>query len=66
MRILPAVITAAGLLFAVQYSGVAPAPVQADPAREADVPRPDARNVVLAVHGGAGSGLIRKDTPPEL
>jgi L-asparaginase / beta-aspartyl-peptidase len=65
MRFLPAVITAAGLVLAVQHSG-APVPVQTGQTQQLSAPRPDARNVVLAVHGGAGTGLVRKDTPPEV
>ncbi|MFC0108637.1 isoaspartyl peptidase/L-asparaginase family protein [Kibdelosporangium aridum] len=64
MRFLLAFITTAGLLLAVQHSGAEP--VHTGQVETNAHPKPDARNVILAVHGGAGTGLIRKDTPPEL
>jgi L-asparaginase / beta-aspartyl-peptidase len=63
MRSLLAAITAAGLLLTVQYSGAAPIEVQTGQSAQ---PKADARNVILAVHGGAGTGLVRQDTPPEV
>jgi beta-aspartyl-peptidase (threonine type) len=54
---------AAALLLVVPQSGASVGQPQVE---LAGGPRPDARNVVIAVHGGAGSGLVRANTPPEL
>lgn len=68
-------LTAAALLLIGPPSSALPEAQQPEPAAVAAPeaaeaaghrPAPDARNVVLAVHGGAGSGLVRKDTSPEV
>ncbi|MGP3981661.1 isoaspartyl peptidase/L-asparaginase family protein [Streptomyces sp. KR80] len=57
-----AVATVALGLFTVPDSG---GPTSAGSARSSGTSRPDTRGVVLAVHGGAGSALIREETSPE-
>ncbi|MGO1052504.1 isoaspartyl peptidase/L-asparaginase family protein [Crossiella sp. CA198] len=60
-------LTAAALLLVGPQSSALPEPPAPEPAEvDARGPAPDARNVVLAVHGGAGGGLVRKDTSPEV
>ncbi|WHT22162.1 isoaspartyl peptidase/L-asparaginase [Crossiella sp. CA-258035] len=67
------VLTAAALLLVGPQSSALPERTTAPSGAEVEVaeaegrrPAPDARNVVLAVHGGAGGGLVRKDTKPEV
>ncbi|GGM63043.1 isoaspartyl peptidase [Longimycelium tulufanense] len=69
------------LVLAVPQSGAEPGPgapyhvsaveaaasnTQATPDRHGSDPKPDAYDVVLAVHTGAGGGLRRDTTPPEV